>query len=366
MRRGLLLLVLTLLLTSNCADEAGVPTESPLAPAAKGGKAGRVTKIKIGTLPGDVNSAAQAINENGEVVGWSNSSSGVRAFFWATGGIENLGPGFAQDISNPGDVVGHGPGFNRRALVWQRQGASWNRIALPPYEVPVESGVHIDVANGIDDLGTLVVGGSSPDMGKNPDGVPIVCGIPVVWAPGTGWADATAYVLPTLDLGGPCEGLGSGSAFDVNDSGEIAGLSHTSDGITRAVVWTGSPGSYVVDPLPPDGVGLSWAFAINSTGVVAGLIEDVAGNRVGVTWTRAGSSWKVDTIGPDDALGLNDAGLVVGESSVSRQVAWYRPQDGVLTLLGCCRAWDANEANQIVGEERRGGPKAVLWTITQP
>lgn len=190
------------------------------------------------------------------------------------------------------------------------------------------------------------------------------CQVPLAWTPGARWADASIHLLPTADLGGPCEGLGSGLALDVNGSGQIVGISPTLSGPQRAVIWTGSPGSYSMEALPSAGAVSSWAMAINDNGVVAGFVEDGAGDRVGVTWTPASGSWDVDTIGPDEALGLNSAGLVVGEVSEPRQEGRYRAPGGTVNSLGEGAARDVNDSNQTVGYDR--SRKAVIWTITQP
>lgn len=73
----------------------------------------------LGTLPGDVNSAALAINERGEVVGGSVDAMGnLRPFLRANGVMMDLGtlvpvnsavvPVFASMINSHGEIVGFG------------------------------------------------------------------------------------------------------------------------------------------------------------------------------------------------------------------------------------------------------------------
>ena len=76
--------------------------------------------VRIGTLPGGTSSRAVAINNAGQVVGWSRSAAGRRAFLWtARDGMRDLGtlPGDTEsdalDINDSGHVVGASIGRNR-------------------------------------------------------------------------------------------------------------------------------------------------------------------------------------------------------------------------------------------------------------
>ena len=83
---------------------------------------------QIGTLPGDISSFPQAINDAGQVVGYSiNSARKWRAFLWENGVIRDLGipndpQSFALGFNNAGQVVG---GFqstipsNNSPFIWQ-------------------------------------------------------------------------------------------------------------------------------------------------------------------------------------------------------------------------------------------------------
>lgn len=76
--------------------------------------------VDIGTLPGGSNSYAQAVNDRGEVVDWSEISGGtIHAFHWYRGVLTDLGVGgqysLAYDIDNVGRVVGT---FNDAAASW--------------------------------------------------------------------------------------------------------------------------------------------------------------------------------------------------------------------------------------------------------
>ena len=325
-----------------------------------------VSRIELGTLPGDFASFPNAINDRGEVVGASFSADVIlRAFFWSpAGGMVDLGEGSASDLTDLGDIVGRIE--ERRAVVWERRGVSWSFLELPPFEEPHVSGVYNDGAAATNDEGSLAVGQSSPDMGKTPEGLPIICQIPVVWERSGRWDSAVVHALPTSG-DGQCHGMGSGTAFDVNDDGEIVGLSPSLTFPQRAVIWTGSRGNYVMETLPPEGVAESYALEINDNGVIVGFIGDRPfgeGDRVAVVWTPSGSGWRVDSIGPDEAVALNDFGVVVGEVSAPRQEAWFWTAVGGRVSLGPWAAGDINNRNEVIGVDEHS--RALLWTLTPP
>ena len=77
-----------------------------------------VALVNLGTLPGDTSSAAQAINDTGQVVGISNSPGTQRAFLYSNGTMTDLntllppGSGWvlyeATGINNAGQICGNG------------------------------------------------------------------------------------------------------------------------------------------------------------------------------------------------------------------------------------------------------------------
>jgi probable HAF family extracellular repeat protein len=60
----------------------------------------------LGTLPGDSYSVAEAINDQGQIVGRSGSGMGERAFLWEDGRMTDLGVYNAVDINNSGQIAG--------------------------------------------------------------------------------------------------------------------------------------------------------------------------------------------------------------------------------------------------------------------
>ncbi len=100
----------------------------------------------IGTLSGGKNSQASAINDHGVVVGYSEwLPPGIpfpetHAFVW-DGQLHDLGPGYATDINNAGQVVGGAGG----ACIW-----SDGEMTMLP-DLGVSAG-----ALGMNDLGVVV------------------------------------------------------------------------------------------------------------------------------------------------------------------------------------------------------------------
>jgi probable HAF family extracellular repeat protein len=99
---------------------------------------------ELGILPGGVFSGAAALNDFGQVVGWSESFNGDRAVLWDNGQMIDLGPGAAADINNAGQIVGH-------SSIWI-DGVRANLNEL----VPAGSGLTIWSAAGINDAGQIV------------------------------------------------------------------------------------------------------------------------------------------------------------------------------------------------------------------
>jgi probable HAF family extracellular repeat protein len=128
----------------------------------------------LGTLPGDVSSQAVAINNAGQVVGWSVGADGrARAFVWKRNeGMKALGflPGGdnsrALDINNAGHIVGtSGSSLGERAFVWTAPGGmkDLNVLALSP-------SIHLIEAQAINSKGQIVAFGVDSLSEHNDEG----------------------------------------------------------------------------------------------------------------------------------------------------------------------------------------------------
>jgi probable HAF family extracellular repeat protein len=62
--------------------------------------------VNLGVLPGTLSSVATGINDLGKVVGDSCSATGCYATLWSGGQVINLGPGHTYGINNAGQVAG--------------------------------------------------------------------------------------------------------------------------------------------------------------------------------------------------------------------------------------------------------------------
>lgn len=132
------------------------------------------TMQDLGTLGGD-SSSANALNDKGQVVGWSGTKPGggalafdvsARAFVWDSGRMVNLGglPGgsisTATAINNHGVIVGFAIDGNnsQRAVAW----INGEIIDLNTL-IPGDSGYTLTAAYGVNDAGQIVCSATSSD-----------------------------------------------------------------------------------------------------------------------------------------------------------------------------------------------------------
>lgn len=246
---------------------------------------------------------ASAINDAGQVVGWSETGvcicsyapSKYRAFIWtADGGIRDLGGprdhfSVATGINKAGQVVGTistYPGLNSRAFLWTAN-------------------------KGMVELGTL--GGFTSPTAINNAGqvVGMSNGHAFLWTRTGGMRD-----LGTL--GGP-----RSEATDINDAGQVVGWSYSnSSGVLQAhaFLWTAAGG--MVDLGMPPGAINSKASGINNAGQVVGVytlgglypLGLHGGRSIAFVWTATHGMTDLPGVG-GEALGVNEAGRVVGTRS---------------------------------------------------
>jgi probable HAF family extracellular repeat protein len=202
--------------------------------------------IDLGILPGDTDgvSYAFAVNDRGQVVG-EVSSLQTRGFLWEKGVMRALNPlpshtsSVAMAINNRGQVSGYSvgpePDFQTSAVVWEPDGRIVQLDRLP--------GDDRAYAFGINNRGQVV--GYSWDSHSNEPHA-------VVWDDG---AVIDLGVLPGYDYGSV--------AFAINNKGQVVGNFQSSFLPLRSFLWEG--GVMTVLDLLPDLDG-SYATAINDRG----------------------------------------------------------------------------------------------------
>ena len=209
--------------------------------------------IELGPLPGDTSSAAFGISQNGTVVGYSSGPTGTRAVNWNPGGVVGPLPALsgangsrALAINDTGDVVGvsemsSGP----RATLWVAPRSSARDLGTLP-------GHGVSEALSISESGDVV--GSSGNLQQRRA---------VLWAQG-----GTIRDLGTLPGGASSRALGI-------SKGEVVGTSETSDG-EHAFLWTDAGGMQDLNSLliSRSGFILTQAVSINSQGVILAIGEN--------------------------------------------------------------------------------------------
>lgn len=254
--------------------------------------------IDLGTLPGSTGSFAWAFNDRGDVAGSADLPSGdTRAVLWTTdGNIRDLGTlggpsALALGINNGGEVVGFSTlvaGGPTHGFVWTAQHGM--------VDVGTFNGTNTRLRT-IDNAGTTGAGSGNLASGGNARAV--------LWQPTTGFQD-----LGNL-------GMGPSYAARINGRGQVVGFSSTTlVGCCHAFLWTNATGMVDLGTLNGPG-GLADAFDISDNGQVTGSTTTPADptNRHAYVWSQtAGMRQLPDLPGEIDSggLGINDTGQIIG------------------------------------------------------
>ena len=293
---------------------------------------GRLAQLDMLSGP---QSQATAVNERGQIVGWSETRRGsVHALLWQNGRTIDLGPGVAVDISENGIVVGVN---GDRGFVWER--GITTELPFNPKAVNERGEV----------VGFVTVNA------------------PRAW-PGDYkarpyyWRSGRTRLLPTLP------GFGSTSAEAINARGEIAGVTMTKIGDQHLVLWRGGRMHDLGVIGRGRGIGHISSVDVgqvllNRSGEVAVSTDDVSGSQASATGAFILERGKLRRLPAKlrQVHGLNDRGQVVGVGAGLRSgLVWAA---GRLTALPGrpSSASAINRSGEIVGT---AGNRAVLWRPT--
>lgn len=194
--------------------------------------------------PAGLDSMATAINNRGQVVGTRYTADGAYAFLWQAGVMTNLGTGYAWDINDRGQVVGQNQVGGTGATMWY-QGRVYD-LGAPP---------------GLDDWRPIAVN----EWGWIAGNGGVTTGRAYLWKSGT-----------FLDLGT----LGGPSAFvvDINDRGQVLGLSETATGGLHPFLWEGGRMIDLTARGIPDYVTVN---ALGDHGQILGTVGDPSNQSAG-------------------------------------------------------------------------------------
>lgn len=247
--------------------------------------------IDIGSLGG--NSYASAINNLGQVVGGSYTSTGEhQAFVYSEGRIRSLGSPFesvnsyATGINDSGRIVGEYINNSVRGAFTYYNGVSTGIIT--------NSGRYLSSATGINNAGQIS-GYSSLLNG--------MMGV-----------TALLYTGGELTGTGPASSLAGAysAAFGLNDNGDMVGFSYTDSGYEHAFLY--ADGKMIDVGTISSALGsTSYGYAINNLGQIVGTSGGNAfsyydGSMIDLGLLPGGRY--------STAYGVNDNGQIVGEAYV--------------------------------------------------
>ncbi|HVE24116.1 MAG TPA: hypothetical protein VNC22_01870 [Sporichthya sp.] len=288
------------------------------------------------TLGGSATFAA-AINDAGQVVGWSNTPEGrSHAFLWtADGGMHDLGTlggfhSFATDINSAGQVTGYADLTGSQ---------TWHAFLWTPGE-------------GMQDLGTL--DGGVYSYGRAMNDVGQILGTSAsatggstmfLWSPDRGMQD-----LPSLGV--------PGQSIDLNNAGQIVGAADFG-GERHPFLWTPGAGTRDLGSL---GGEPTVALAVNESAWVVGRTNSGPPSTRAFLWTPRDGMRDLGTLGAvgrsNVANDVNDLGQVVGESytaAFKRHGFVWSETDGmedIFPATGMTSATAINNRGQVIFADR--------------
>lgn len=289
----------------------------------------QVTVIDLSGPTTAQHQSAQAINENGTVVGSITEDGISKAVSWSHGVMTRLDsvcdtcPSQASGINDLGDIVGTATQADgtRRAILWS--GGSMNLLSLLPGDTD-------STATDINNAGDIVGSSGAGFFTK-----------PVRWRGGV-----------PMSLGGPEPPLSTSQANAINEVGDIVGILYVPFGtsaVGHAFLWRNGVmtdlDASVAGPTGP-------AMDVNDNGVVVGL--RLSFGPKATVWVDGLRSDLAS--GFSVAAGINNRGQIVGYLGTGfADIVGTMWENGSPTALGGAFAGDINEVGQAVGS----GPVVV-------
>ncbi|HXE57998.1 MAG TPA: hypothetical protein VNK43_08350, partial [Gemmatimonadales bacterium] len=297
--------------------------------------------VDLGTLPGQVQSAAVRILTSGKILGWSGSGSGeVTPVIWTRSGeivplaiasIPGVDGMFPADFNPRGEVVGSAVDAEGFEHGWY-----WSARA-----------------------GTVDLREEIPSCGENAAAAINASGLVAgtYCRPDVGWLHAFVWRLgrPHRDLGivGDDPANANVAALGLADDGTVAGwIDPHGNSALGAYLWRRAAGFTLLPSLPGD-FPFAYAQDVNERGIAVGASYHQAHDAIQpVAWT---SAHRIVQLNPDDpspgvATAVNQRGVVVGWVSgngVPSARLWRLGHERTVTA--------AARAERGTGE-RRGAP----------
>jgi probable HAF family extracellular repeat protein len=297
--------------------------------------------IELGTLGSTDNwsTETRAINDAGQVVGWSKTADGkTHAFLWENGIMTDIGTFQGQDtyaygINEKGQVIGRS--YWGSAFIWDKMNGMRGIGSMS-----------LAYGDSINESGQVAGFGNVSGLGFRARLYDPQVGITTLWPSeysaaygindlgqvvgGAGDEHAALWdINGKIDLG-TLGGIKS-RAIAINNAGLIVGYSETSTGTVNPFLWSEEQG--MINLVGLDG-GTGWAFGINDIGQVVGgsHVEDTS--HVFLWDNQNGAT---DISGP---LGLGDDYLMGWDINNKGQIVAGRymmspiPEPGTILLLG--------------------------------
>ncbi|MGB8362308.1 MAG: SdrD B-like domain-containing protein, partial [Acidimicrobiia bacterium] len=303
--------------------------------------------------------------------------------------VPSSGLGTARLISDNGMVVLFTNQTNKTNNIWPGIGYPFSDIGCqfcasnPNYNITGVNSSDVFAGSWINGSGVKIPFIWSESAGYNQLGLPVgsmgIVGAEVKGIDEAGNIAGIFNALPGLcddTYSGTCSFFGSPNAIGGYDYDVIpAMVSATNIGGGRVVGngWTWTPGGGMLDLRHP-GYSVAVAYDVNESGEIAGILGDGAGNNVAAYWPGpTASPIPIGTLSGDSqsfAAAINGSGQVVGWSGTSqspndprRAFAWTPPSGpmvdlGLLPGGATAEAWDINLAGLVAGT---ADGRPVIW-----